>query len=236
MRMAAYRRSVAFDAMLAATEPRFGGRYGEGRGGPRWTTVVTIVSLHLAGLYALVMLDIVPLSRPKPVATVVTLIPDTVPPPPPAATQPAPPAPAPTQVVAPPPVVATPTPAPAIRTVETPPPVVAPVAVAAPVSRPGPATEAVVPPDFAGDQLGNAAPRYPVDSRRRREQGTVIVRVTVGASGTAGDCRVRQSSGHERLDKAALDTVCRWRFQPATRGGQPVSWPMDVPIPFVLRG
>jgi protein TonB len=236
--MAAYRRSVAFDAMLAAAEPRSGGRYGEDAGRPRWSTILGIVALHIAGLYALVMLDIVPFTRPKPVATVVTLIPDEVPPPPPASPTPTPPVPAPTQVVAPPPVVQTPVQAPPqVRTVEVPPPVVAPiVTVAAPVARPGPPAEAVVPPDFAGDQLGNAAPRYPIDSRRNREQGTVIVRVTVGAGGKPGDCRVRQSSGFERLDKAALGAVCHWKFQPATRAGRPVDWPMDVPIPFVLRG
>ena len=93
-----------------------------------------------------------------------------------------------------------------------------------------------MPPDFAGDQLGNPPPRYPIDSRRQLEQGTVVVRVLVGASGEPGDCKVRASSGHQRLDRAALQAVCRWRFFPATRCGRPVAWPMDVPIPFILRG
>ncbi|MBU3078296.1 energy transducer TonB [Sphingomonas quercus] len=239
MRMEAYRRSVALEALGAADVARQGGRYGADRGGPRWRALGLIVALHAAGLYALIALDVIHVTRVKAPPTVVTLLPDDVPPPPPASPQPAPPVPAAVQIVAPPPVVTVqmpPSPA-TVQTVAVPPPAPAPVAVAAPAAGPsGPVGEAVVPPDFAGDQLGNAAPKYPIDSRRKREQGTVIVRVTVSASGEPGDCRVRTSSGFERLDKAAMQAVCRWRFSPATRGGQPVAWPMDVPIPFVLRG
>ena len=42
------------------------------------------------------------------------------------------------------------------------------------------------------------------------------------ADGTAGDVRVLESSGTESLDAAAVAAVRRWKFAPATVGGDAV--------------
>lgn len=119
---------------------------------------------------------------------------------------------------------------------DAPSPVVAPplpqVAAAAPPAPPAPVT----PPIFQADYLDNPAPAYPGLSRRLREQGRVILRVQVNAQGTADDVQVRTSSGHERLDEAARETVRRWRFVPAKRGGEPVPAWVLIPISFRLEG
>jgi periplasmic protein TonB len=47
---------------------------------------------------------------------------------------------------------------------------------------------------------------------------------------------VARSSGFDRLDKAALDAVRRWRWSPTLRDGAPVSVRGTVDIPFVLQG
>jgi protein TonB len=45
---------------------------------------------------------------------------------------------------------------------------------------------------------------------------------------------IRTSSGVERLDRAALDAVRRWRFVPARQGDTPVDAWVLVPIRFSL--
>ena len=67
------------------------------------------------------------------------------------------------------------------------------------------------------------------------EQGKVLLKVHVAADGAAGEVLVHASSGHPRLDGAALKAVTRWRFVPARRGDlQVASW-VIVPIEFKLE-
>jgi protein TonB len=67
------------------------------------------------------------------------------------------------------------------------------------------------------------------------EEGKVVLRVYVNERGLAGDVQVRTSSGSERLDATAQDTVRRWKFVPARRGESPVGAWVLVPISFSLR-
>ncbi|MES3002374.1 MAG: TonB family protein, partial [Pseudomonadota bacterium] len=90
-----------------------------------------------------------------------------------------------------------------------PPPVSAPVAVAAQPPAP-PAPPAVQLPSTDADYLQNPKPVYPPISKRMGEQGKVVVRVLIGADGNAQKAEIRQSSGFDRLDQAALATVQKW--------------------------
>jgi protein TonB len=54
----------------------------------------------------------------------------------------------------------------------------------------------------------------------------------VSADGAPAEIEVRQSSGFERLDEAALQAVRQWRFVPAKRGSQNVAASVIVPIQF----
>ena len=100
---------------------------------------------------------------------------------------------------------------------------------------PAPRVEPVLAPRFDADYLTNPAPAYPALSRRMGEQGRVLLRVFVHADGSAGQVEIRESSGFERLDRAARDTVTRWRFVPARQGERPVAAWVLVPISFSLR-
>jgi protein TonB len=143
------------------------------------------------------------------------------PPPPPqlAAAPSLPPAPnAPTGVVEPPPA----------------PPIAAPVAVAAPPPAP-PAPPRVELPSSDADYLQNPRPAYPPVSKRLGEQGKVVIRVLIGVDGNAQQAELRQSSGFDRLDQAALETVRKWRYVPGKRGGVPEAMWFNVPIIFVLE-
>jgi protein TonB len=81
----------------------------------------------------------------------------------------------------------------------------------------------------------NRKPDYPAMSRRYEEQGTVVLQVLVKADGTAGEVKLKSSSGHPQLDKSAMSTVQTWRFNPATSEGRPIAEWYQVPIPFKLQ-
>ncbi len=111
------------------------------------------------------------------------------------------------------------------------PPIAAPVAeMPAPTAPPK-----VQLPSSDADYLQNAAPVYPRHSKRLGEQGKVIVRVLIDADGLAQKAEVRSSSGYERLDQSALDTVLSWRYVPGKRAGVAAAMWFNVPINFVLE-
>jgi protein TonB len=112
----------------------------------------------------------------------------------------------------------------------------APVAAAgAPATAPSPAPAPLIPPRFNADYLNNPAPAYPPLARRMGEEGKVILRVFVTEKGLPEDLQVRTSSGSNRLDTTALETVKQWTFVPARRGETPVGAWVLVPISFSLR-
>lgn len=113
----------------------------------------------------------------------------------------------------------------------------APAAPAEPDAPAAPAAGVVLAP---GDQPVPMAgqtppPAYPSAALRRGDAGTVMVRVEVGADGVPTDVSVEARSGSRDLDRAALDAVRRWRFNPAQRDGQPVASSVVVPIDFNLQ-
>lgn len=80
----------------------------------------------------------------------------------------------------------------------------------------------------------NAPPVYPQLSRRLREQGTVLLELTVLANGTVTDVIVLSSSGYPRLDQAALSAVQQWRYQAARRGNQSIDYRYRQRVEFSL--
>jgi len=113
----------------------------------------------------------------------------------------------------------------------------------APGATTGTAPVAATPPVFArveqpssdADYLQNTKPPYPALSKRLGEQGKVVVRVLIGVDGNAQKAEIKQSSGFDRLDQAALSTVLRWRYVPGKRAGVPEAMWFNVPINFVLK-
>ncbi|MDR2032511.1 MAG: energy transducer TonB [Azoarcus sp.] len=92
----------------------------------------------------------------------------------------------------------------------------------------------IIPPSNA-NYLSNPRPDYPTLSREQGEQGEVFLHIHVSAEGKTRAVALHKSSGHERLDKAAMEVVWRWRFVPASQGGRPVAGAVIVPIRFTLR-
>jgi protein TonB len=75
-------------------------------------------------------------------------------------------------------------------------------------------------------------PRYPGAALRRGESGTVLVRVEVDTAGLPAGVALVQRSGSRDLDRAAMEAVRSWRFQPAQRNGQAIAASLVIPIDF----
>ena len=146
-----------------------------------------------------------------------------VPPPQAATPVPKPVAQPPAPVLEPSPVVAVPAPAIALSApppAPTPAPVVAaPAALASP---PVPAVRVAASLQASGNCQ---KPEYPDLSRRREEQGSVLLKFLIGTDGRVMESHVEQSSGYARLDDAARLGLSKCQFKPGTVDGKPEpSW------------
>lgn len=90
-------------------------------------------------------------------------------------------------------------------------------------------------PIYNAAYLSNPSPAYPRLSLELEEEGRVMLRVQVSENGQPLNISIVQSSGFSRLDKAAQETVKRWRFVPAKRGDQAVVGTVRVPIDFKIK-
>jgi len=77
----------------------------------------------------------------------------------------------------------------------------------------------------AKNPCSSTSPRYSDASRRNGEYGTVVMRVLVDAGGTANRAEVVQSTGHTRLDQAAIAWIMSCSFTP---------WTVDASHPQTL--
>lgn len=78
-------------------------------------------------------------------------------------------------------------------------------------------------------------PDYPWGARRRGQEGRVVVRLFVDATGHPTQSTILVSSGVPDLDHAAQTTLMTWTLDPAIRLGAAVDAVVDVPIRFQLK-
>lgn len=199
----------------------------------RLAGLLLVLAMHAAALYGLWQHRLIP--SPQDVATLfVNFIAPPVPekkqepkrPPPPKPIE----KPLPRQIVAETPVVA-----PTDYVAPPPPPQPAPVPVIEAPPMPLPAGPVALSAELSVACPERSAPAYPAQSRRFGEEGTVVLRVELDETGRVAVARVSSSSGHARLDEAALAAVRTWRCTPAQRNGQPVRAVALQPFRFVLQ-
>lgn len=112
-----------------------------------------------------------------------------------------------------------------------------PEPVAAPAPQAPPAPPAVAPSPATPRGRGNvfSDDDYPSASRAAEEEGVARVSYVVGTDGRVSQCEVMQSSGFKRLDDATCSIIQRrYRFNPATRDGQPVAERKTQPVRWRL--
>ncbi len=160
--------------------------------------------------------------------------------------QPTPPPPAETSAPKAPPAPAPPVSAPAAPTVSAPaiadwnpPPAPVPVASPAP-PQPAPSLAAPEPdPNARADYLARIRSRiesrkhYPHQARRRRIEGTVVVRFVIGPDGRVGNLALVEPSRHRVLNDAALSAIRKASPFPRPPDGL-LTGPMTLEVPIVF--
>ena len=224
-------------AILAPFVPA-GGRYGAERRVNK-SAITIAIAIHVILIAALVLIRPAFADHKEKRLQMVEMKLDTPPPPP---EQKQPPQQAPAEVVklavvpqTPPPVqiaLSVPT-VPTPPTVDIQPPAAPP---APPVPSAPPVSSMVKVGDIGTQMISAKPPRYPIEARRKHEQGTVVLSVTLGVDGRVTLVSIARSSGFASLDEAARNAVRAWRWAPTIRNGQPVMVQGVVEIPFVLQG
>jgi len=101
-----------------------------------------------------------------------------------------------------------------------------------PAARPSFTVSAVLAPGFddrSAKILEIVEPVFPQEVIDRQLLGVIRVEVTVSAAGQVTAAQVVGTSGHGLLDQVALNTVRKWRFEPARRNGRPVESTFELP-------
>jgi len=81
----------------------------------------------------------------------------------------------------------------------------------------------------------NKRPAYPALAKTYGYEGTVIISAEILPDGRVGKTKLRKSSGYDILDRAALDGVKPWKFEPAKKSGNPFAFWVELPIKFTLN-
>jgi TonB family protein len=76
---------------------------------------------------------------------------------------------------------------------------------------------------------------YPPDAQRRGIQGWVDLEFTVAADGSTRDVVVTAAQPQQAFDKAAVDAMRRWRFEPVMLNGQPIDQRAKLRMQFSLQ-
>lgn len=79
----------------------------------------------------------------------------------------------------------------------------------------------------------SVTPLYPKEARNAKIEGTVMVKALVDTKGNVAKVQVAKGI-HATLDKAAMDAVKKWRFNPGRYNGKPVGTWIAVPVRFSL--
>jgi len=74
---------------------------------------------------------------------------------------------------------------------------------------------------------------YPVEAKKERIEGTVVVNFVVDEKGTVQNLEVMRGV-HPLLDREALHVIRSLEFEPKTKNGEPVSAHMGLPVKFSL--
>jgi TonB family protein len=79
----------------------------------------------------------------------------------------------------------------------------------------------------------NPIPPYPQEARVAGKTGMVVLKVVILADGTVADVKVMR--GDEPFVSAAVQTVKKWKYEPARYKGQPITVYRIIQIPFKLN-
>ena len=79
-------------------------------------------------------------------------------------------------------------------------------------------------------------PDYPMQARQRGIEGWVVVEFTISTAGTVKDAEVVASEPGNVFDRAAINAVRKWKYNPKIEDGKPVERPgVKVRLDFEME-
>jgi protein TonB len=97
------------------------------------------------------------------------------------------------------------------------------------------ARQSTVSPNTKLTSIRRPDPRYPRVAERKGIEGSVNVEFTVAPDGRTRDVVVRESTPPVIFDKAAVEAVSQWVFEPVVRDGEAVSVRTNAKIQFSMK-
>ena len=79
-----------------------------------------------------------------------------------------------------------------------------------------------------------AEKKYPDRAKKAAKEGKVILKVTIDENGVPRDIVALTSLGFG-LEEAAIEMLRKSSFRPATKGGEPISLEVEIPVDFRLK-
>lgn len=83
-------------------------------------------------------------------------------------------------------------------------------------------------------RISPVIPQYPEQAKRRNQQGTVVLLLTVETTGHISNASIARSSGYTLLDQSAQKAARQWELYPFTSNGTPIRRTISVPYQFSL--
>jgi TonB family protein len=101
-------------------------------------------------------------------------------------------------------------------------------------SAPPAAPEPVVLPEGKLKRTSFVEPTYPIGAREKRIEGWVDIEFTVTKDGTTRDAIVRAAEPEDTFDRAAIDAIRKWRYEPRVVNGASVDQRVETRLRFIL--
>ena len=87
---------------------------------------------------------------------------------------------------------------------------------------------------MAGNKLSGDDPKYPVDAKKAKIQGKVVLEAVISKDGGIENLRVL--SGPKELQAPSLEAVRTWKYKPYLLNGDPVEVTTTINVIYSLGG
>ena len=99
-----------------------------------------------------------------------------------------------------------------------------------------PAAVAAPPTRANGITSTHSIPPYPPGAKKDNKEGTVVLHISISATGDVTNATVTKSSGVPELDQTAVSwVIAHWKYKPATDNGIAVDSQSDAQVVFNLK-
>jgi TonB family protein len=81
--------------------------------------------------------------------------------------------------------------------------------------------------------LTKVPPTYPIEAKKARIQGKVVLEAVIGKTGAVEN--LKAVSGPNELQQSALDAVRQWTYRPFLWNGEPIEVKTTITVIYTLK-